>query len=210
MEIRMTRRVAAALLWPCVALIATPVCAQVTADPAAAPSGAYNLEAAHSQLLFSIVHLGLTDYYGRFDRLSGTLTFDTQHPERSSVTVSVDPASVDTQSAQLNGELAGPNVFDAQRFPAATFHSTAITRTGASGGQITGDLTLHGVTRKISLAATFSGSTPDPLSGGTALGFKATGTIKRSDFGITGMRWEPMVGDDVTLIIDAMFDSEGH
>jgi polyisoprenoid-binding protein YceI len=210
LEIRMTRRAAAALLWLGAASISTPVSAQIATDPGAAPSGSYKLEAAHSQLLFSIVHLGLTDYYGRFDRLSGTLNFDAQHPDRSSVTVSVDPASVDTPSAQLNAELSGPVVFDAQKFPAATFRSTAITRGGASGGLITGDLTLHGITRKITLTAAFTGSTPDPLSGGTALGFKATGTIKRSDFGITGMRWEPMVGDDVTLIIDAMFDSEGH
>jgi polyisoprenoid-binding protein YceI len=208
-EIRMTRRFAAALLWLCASSITAPVCAQIATDPAAAPGGVYKLETAHSQLLFSIVHLGLTDYYGRFDRLSGTLTFDPQHPERSVVTVSVDPASVDTQSVELNNELSGPNVFDAAKFPAATFRSTAVLRTGPSGGQIVGDLMLHGVTHKVTLTANFVGGTANPLSGGYSLGFKATGTIKRSDFGITGMRWEPMIGDDVTLTIDAMFDQEG-
>lgn len=208
-EIRMMRRVAATLLWLGPACVAMPALAQVTTDPAALPAGAYKLETAHSQLLFSIAHLGLTDYYGRFDKLSGTLHFDPHQPEHSTVSVSVDPASVDTPSADLNRELSGPDVFDAQKFPEATFHSTTVTRTGPTTGQIVGDLTLHGVTRKVTLLATFSGGAPDPLSGGTAVGFRATGKIKRSDFGITSMRWEPMVGDDVTLIIDAMFDSEG-
>jgi polyisoprenoid-binding protein YceI len=204
----MTCRVAAALLWLGMASIATPVGAQIATDPASAPDGTYRLETAHSQLLFSIVHLGLTDYYGRFDRLTGTLSFDAHRPERSALSVSVDPASVDTQSVQLNNELSGPDVFDAAKFPAASFRSRAILRTGPSSGQVIGDLTLHGVTRKITLNATFTGGAPNPLSGGYALGFKATGTIKRSDFGITGMRWEPMVSDDVTLIIEAMFDQE--
>lgn len=206
----MTRRVAAALLCLGSVSAAAPALAQVTTDPAAIPAGAYRLETAHSQLLFSIAHLGLTDYYGRFDKLSGTLHFDPHNPEHSTVAVSVDPSSVDTPSADLNRELSGPDVFDAQKFPQATFRSTAVTRTGPSTGQIVGDLTLHGVTRKVTLIATFSGGAPDPLSGGTAVGFRATGKIKRSDFGITGMRWEPMVGDDVTLIINAMFDSEGN
>lgn len=203
----MTRRVAAALLLLGAAPVATPALAQVTTDPAAIPAGTYKMETAHSQLLFSIAHLGLTDYYGRFDRLSGTLHFDPREPERSTVTVSVDPASVDTPSADLNSELSGPDVFDVQKFPEATFRSTAVIRTGPSTGQIVGDLTLRGVTRKVTLLVTFSGGAPDPLRGGTAIGFRATGKIKRSDFGITGMRWEPMVGDEVTLIINAMFDS---
>jgi polyisoprenoid-binding protein YceI len=208
-EIRMTRRSAAALFALGVALVASPAFAQVTTDPATLPAGAYRLETAHSQLLFSIAHLGLTDYYGRFDKLSGTLNFDPHAPERSTVSVIVDPASVDTPSADLNSELSGPDVFDAQKFPQATFRSVSVTRTGPASGKMVGDLTLRGVTRKVTLLVTFSGGAPDPLSGGTAVGFRATGTIKRSDFGITGMRWEPLVGDDVTLIIDAMFDSEG-
>lgn len=204
----MTRRVAATLFWLGSLLAAAPALAQVTTDPAAMPAGTYKLETAHSQLLFSIAHLGLTDYYGRFDRLSGTLHFDPRQPERSTVTVGVDPASIDTPSADLNRELSGPDVFDAAKFPEATFRSLSVTRTGAATGQIVGDLTLHGVTRKVTLLVTFSGGAPDPLSGGTAVGFRATGKIKRSDFGITGMRWEPLVGDDVTLIINAMFDSQ--
>jgi polyisoprenoid-binding protein YceI len=189
-------------------LLATPAWAQLSSDPAKAPSGAYKLETAHSQILFSVLHLGLTDYYGRFDRATGTLNFDASQPERSSISVSIDPASADTASPNLNGELSGPNVFDTAKFPAATFVSTSIARTGPTTGRITGNLTLRGVTRRVVLDTTFTGSEPNPMSDGYSLGFKATTTIKRTDFGITGMRWEPMVGDDVTLIIDAMFDQE--
>ena len=202
------RQVTAALLCLGAAVVARPALAQVSIDPGAAPSGAYKMETAHSQLLFSIVHLGLTDYYGRFDRLSGALKFDSSAPEKSAVTVSVDTASVDTPSTELNNELIGPGVFNAAQFPSATFKSTSISRTGPSSGKITGNLTLHGVTRPVTLDATFAGGETNPISGVYALGFKATGTIKCTDFGITGMRWEPMVGNDVTLVIEAMFDQE--
>ena len=203
----MTGRVATLLCLATVSL-AAPALAQVSGDPNAAPDGVYSLEPSHSQVQFSIAHMGLTDYYGRFDRLSGTLNFRPQAPEQSTVTISVDPASVDTPSAELNGELSGPGVFDSAQFPAAIFKSTAIVRTGPASGRITGDLTLHGVTKPVTLDATFAGGETNPMNGAYALGFKATGTIRRTDFGIAGMRWEPMVGDDVHLTIEAMFDKE--
>ena len=124
----MLRRVAAVTL----ALgIAGPLSAEaqtVSTDTSLAPTGAYNLDPSHSQLLFSIVHLGLTDYYGRFDRLSGTLNFDPKSPEKSNVAVTIDTTSVDTPSGGVNDELKG-TVFGTRAFPTATFKSTAITRT---------------------------------------------------------------------------------
>jgi polyisoprenoid-binding protein YceI len=189
-------------------LLAAPAMAQVSDSPAQAPGGVYRLEGAHSQLLFSVLHGGLTDYYGRFDKLSGTLTFDSHQPEKSTVSIQVDTASVDTPSAGLNNELQGPDVFDAAKFGDAVFKSTSIARSSPTAGTITGDLTLHGVTKPVTLDATFTGGEANPLGSGYSVGFKATATIKRTDFGITGMRWEPFVGDDVKLIIVAMFDHE--
>ena len=190
------------------ALFALPASAQVSIDPANAPPGAYRLDSAHTQVLFSIVHGGLTDYYGRFDRLSGTLSFNPAQLEKSEVAVVIDTASVDTPSTALNNELRGPDVFDSQKFAAATFKSTAVHRTGPSSGTISGDLTLHGVTKPITLDVTFRGGEPNPLGNSYSLGFAAGTTIRRTDFGITGMRWEPFVGDDVRLTIVAMFDRE--
>jgi polyisoprenoid-binding protein YceI len=177
----------------------------VSRDTSPAPTGSYNLDPSHSQLLFSIAHLGLTDYYGRFDRLSGTLNFDPKNPEKSAAAITIDTSSVDTPSSGVNDELKG-TVFGVRAFPTATFKSTAVTRTGADTGRIEGALTIKGVTRPVALDVVFSGGEEDPLNGSYALGFKATATIKRTDFGLTGMEWEPLVSDDVTLIINAMFE----
>src|SRR5512146_2088669 len=103
------------------ALLAMPAAAQVSTDPARAPAGSYRLEGAHSQVLFSILHGGLTDYYGRFDKLSGTLTFDPAQLEGSSVAIAIDTAGIDTPSAALNNELRGPDVFDSEKFGTAMF-----------------------------------------------------------------------------------------
>ena len=180
----------------------------VSKDPAHAPKGAYQLDTNHSQLLFSVLHTGLIDYYGRFDKLSGTLNFDANEPEKSAVSIAIDTASIDTPSERLVGQLKGPDVFDTQQFPTATFKSTSIVRTGPDTGRITGDLTLRNVTKLVTLDVTFSGGQQSPMSNAYALGFKGTATIKRSDFNLTAMPWSPFVSDDVKLIVVALFNQE--
>jgi polyisoprenoid-binding protein YceI len=185
-----------------------PVLAQnVSTDPAKAPSGTYSVNAGHTQLLFSILHLGLTDYFGRFDKLSGTLNYDDKQPEHSAVNISIDMTSMDLPSARLTDDVK--NVFGVQQYPAATFKSTAITRTGPDTGRMSGLLTIKDVTKPVTLDVTFNGGELSQIGGGYALGFRATGTIKRSDFGLTQMIWSRFVGDDVHLIIEAMFDQQG-
>jgi polyisoprenoid-binding protein YceI len=196
------RRLFAASL--ALAALAGPVLA-ASGDPKQAPTGSYSLETRHSQVLFAIPHLGITDYYGRFDKLSGSLSFNSGAPEKSSVNITIDMTSIDTPSHELMGELMGAGVFDAAKYPTATFKSTSVARTGANSGTITGDLTLHGVTRPVTLDVVFGGVTADPFSGADDVGFHATATVKRTDFGITGMVWEGIVGDDVKLTIEAMF-----
>jgi polyisoprenoid-binding protein YceI len=182
-----------------------PVLAQnISSDPAKTPSGVYTVNAGHTQVLFSIQHLGLTDYFGRFDKISGTMIYDGNQPERSTVAISIDMSSIDLPSARLTGDLKG--VFGVQQYPAATFKSTAVTRTGPTTGQIVGSLTIRNVTKPVTLDVTFNGGGQSALAGGYALGFRATGTIKRSDFGLTSMIWSPFVSNDVHLIIEAMFD----
>jgi polyisoprenoid-binding protein YceI len=176
-----------------------------TKDPASAPSGAYTLDPSHSQVLFSIAHLGLTQFYGRFDRLSGTLDFDSGAPEKGKTAITIDTTSLDTPSNGVNDELKS-EVFGTRAFPNATFKSVSVERTGPDTGRMTGDLTIRNVTKSVTLDVTFEGGEEDPLNGSYALGFKATGTIKRTDFGLTGMEWAPLVGDDVSLVIEAMFE----
>ena len=191
-----------------VSLVAAASAQGVSPDPKQAPTGRYALETRHSQLLFAIVHEGLTDYYGRFDKLSGTLNFDSGEPEKSAVSIAIDTSSIDVPSQQLIGDLAGKAVFDAQDFPSATFRSTSIVRTGPQTGKMTGDLTIKNITKPVTLDVTFAGGRIDPMGSTYAIGFEATATIKRTDFGITGMPWEPFVGDDVKLIIEAVFQQQ--
>ena len=96
-------------------------------------------------------------------------------------------------------------MFDAAKFPQATFVSTAVQRTGPTAGKMTGDLTIHGVTKSVTFDVTFNGGAPSPMGPAYYLGFHATATIKRSDFGLDKMVWNSFVGDDVKLTIEALF-----
>ena len=187
-----------------------PAAAQsVSKDPVRAPTGAYEVDPhGHTQVLFSILHLGLTDYYGRFDMVSGTLNYDGNQPEHSSLSITIDTSSVDPPSDRLTGELKGPSVFNTQQFPTANFKSTAVTRTGPDTGHVAGLLTIRHVTRPVTLDVTFNGGEQNPMGNGYALGFRATATIRRSDFGLNTASWSMYVGDDVHLIIEAMFDQQ--
>ncbi|HEY1709745.1 MAG TPA: YceI family protein [Rhizomicrobium sp.] len=186
-------------------VVATAAQADVSTDPSRAPSGAYTVEPRHTQVLFAIPHFGITDFYGRFEKISGTLNFNASAPEKSAVDVTIQMDSLNTPNATLNKELVATDVFNTVQFPTATFKSTQVVKTGPTTGKITGDLTLHGVTKPETLDVTFGGGTADPMSGGHDIGFHGTLTIKRSDFGITGMAWNSLVGDDVKLIIEALF-----
>jgi polyisoprenoid-binding protein YceI len=190
------------------ALSSTAFAADVSKDPANAPGGTYKLETQHSLILFSVVHTGLTDYYGRFDKLEGTLSFDGGSPEKSATSITIDTSSVDTPSARLNDILKDTGVFSSTQFPTATFKSSTITRTGPNTGRIEGILTMRGVTKPVVLDAVFHGGGANPLNGNYALGFHATTTIKRSDFGMNTAIWSPFVSDDVTLTIEALFEQE--
>lgn len=192
-------RVPQLLMGALLLLAAGPALAQVSTDPKQAATGAYQMETRHTQVLFSILHAGLTDYYGRFDKVSGSLIFDSHQPEKSSVNVSIDTASVNLKAPELIGELTAKDVFDSADFPQATFKSTAVTRTGPDSGKVTGDLTIKGITKPVTFNVTFRGASANQIA------FHAEADIKRSDYDMTSMRWASFVGDDVHLIIEALF-----
>jgi polyisoprenoid-binding protein YceI len=188
-----------------VTLAAAPLAqAQVTTSPAAVQAGTYGVEPAHTRVLFSVNHLGFTTWYGDFTKATGTLTLDPKDPARSQVDVSVPTASIATTNTVLDGELKGADWFDAAKFPAITFKSTKVTVTSPGHAQVQGELTLHGVTKPVTLAASFNGAGVNPLSKAYTTGFEVSGKIKRSDFGVT--KYVPLVGDEVTLIISAAFE----
>ncbi|MGH7023466.1 MAG: YceI family protein [Caulobacteraceae bacterium] len=169
--------------------------------------GFYRIEPTHTRVLFSVSHFGFTTYYGEFVGASGTLELDPTNLAASRLDVSVPIAGISTPSAALNGQLKGPDWFNAAAFPIMSFHSTLITSTGPNTADVDGDLTLHGVTRPVTFKARFTSAGIDSLDRADMAGFEVRGRIRRSDFGVT--KYVPLVGDEVRLIISAGFERAG-
>ena len=173
-------------------------------DPARLEGGNFVLDRSHARLIFSFNHFGFSTSYGLFPGLEAKLRFDPRSPADSALEASVDLASVDSTVAKLDEHMKAPAFFDVAKFPTATFRSTRITVTGPTTGTILGDLTLHGVTRPVTLDVTFNGGGFSQATKSYVLGFNAGGHILRSEFGL-GM-YAPAVSDDVALSISAEFD----
>jgi polyisoprenoid-binding protein YceI len=164
----------------------------------------YQLEKTHVDLLFSINHAGFTEKHGSFRELDATLDYDSEKPENSRVTVTVKTASVDTALPARDTDLKGERFLDVQKYPEMRFVSTRVTPVADGSLRIEGDLTLHGITKPLTLEARLNKAGPNPFDKKPTLGFSATGALKRSDFGMSN--YLPMIGDVVTLTIDAEFN----
>jgi polyisoprenoid-binding protein YceI len=178
--------------------------AQLVKTPADVQAGTYAVESSHARVLFAVEHLGFSTWYGDFSHATGTLVLDPKDPSKSSVDVSVPTDSVSTTNGVLDGELKAPDWFDAARFPTISFKSTKVTVTSPGHANVEGALTLHGVTRPVTLAAAFKAAGPNGMTKAYTVGFDVSGKIRRSDFGVS--KYVPMVGDEVTLIISAPFE----
>ena len=189
-------------------LVASPVLAQTAAfkDPSKIEGGSYAIEPYHTRVLFSVEHFGFSTYYGEFTKTSGTLKLDPAKVDASTLEISVDTSSVSTPSDKLTGELKSADWLDAGKFPAITFKSTKVTKTGAETAHVMGDITIHGVTKPVTLTVKFNGAGVNPLDKKFTAGFDISGKIKRSDFGVK--TFLPLVGDDVNLIISGVFEKQ--
>ncbi len=198
------------------AAIAAPVIAQDLVlpkeapgkpDPKAAKPGRYKVDPFHTQALFTVGHLGWTDYTGMFTNGAGSLVLDTKAPANSKVDVSFPIDKIRTTVGELDTNLIGATYFNAAQFPTARFVSTRIVQTGGSTATMTGDLTIKGVTKPVTFKVRFIGAGPEFWGDKKeAIGFAATATIKRSDFAM-GMD-VPLVSDNVALVINAGFTAE--
>jgi len=173
------------------------------------PGGDYIADKNHTNLLWMVNHLGLSHYYGRFDDINARLHIDPQNIARSKLQVEINPASVDTNHQSkpnaFNAEIAGPLFFDAAKFPQIRYESTKITLTGPQTGRVEGNLTLHGITKPVALNVRFNKFyQSDPMTKLPTLGFSATASLKRSEFGIA--KYAPAVSDEVKLIIETEFN----
>ena len=167
-------------------------------------AGDYKVEPYHTQVLFSVSHFGLSNFSGILTGASGGLKLDPANPAESKLDVSVDAATILTPVQKLTDELKGAEWLDAAKFPKATFVSTKVMPTGADQATIAGDLTLHGVTKPVTLKAHFVGAGVNPIDKAYTVGFDGEGTIKRTEFGVT--KYAPMIGDTVHLTIHAAFE----
>ena len=171
------------------------------------PAGAYQLEKPHGSLTFRVKHLGLSYYTARFADFDATLDFDPKTPAASRVKAIINPLSVRTDNAADPGwdKRIGQDMMKGADFPQIVFASTAIETTGPSTGKVTGDLTLAGVTKPVTLDVTYNGAMASAAlyAGRPAVGFSARGTLLRSAFGLT--RYAEFVGDEVEIIIEAEF-----
>lgn len=196
----------AALALSCACCTAVKVVAHATsADPIDAPAGVYHLDPRHWSVIFDVDHFGYIRHVMRFDRMTADLDFHPEDPARSKVTARIEAASIDTNDAELDDLVRGPELLEAEHFPEIIFVSRELRATGKATGEMSGDLTIHGVTYPVTLAVTFNGGAPNPLTGHHTLGFSATGHFSRGSFGL--MAWYPAVGREVQLRIEAEFEN---
>lgn len=203
-----TRLIAAALLLASFA--ATPAHAQEMTPWKDMPAGVYSIDKTHASLLWKVSHAGLSNYTARFKSFDADITFDPADLTKSKVTAKIDPASLETDYVPTAEKDFNKNLitqeqwFNAGKFPQITFTSTKIEVTGDNTGKIHGDLTLLGVTKPVVLDAVFNGAyAVQPFSKKPTLGFSATGSLTRSDFGLD--TYVPAIGDKVDIVIEAEF-----
>jgi polyisoprenoid-binding protein YceI len=192
--------------------VAAPVIAQMPTTAPGAPdaarvqAGTYKVDGPHTIIAWKVDHLGFNPYFGLFGDPTGTLTLDPAKPAEASVNITIPIARVTTTSDGLNKHLMTADFFDTANHANATFVSTKVTPSGSSA-KIEGNLTLRGVTKPVVLDAKFYGAGANPMSKAATVGFEATTSINRSDFGIKyGI---PMVSDKVDLKITAAFERQG-
>lgn len=169
----------------------------------------WNLDPAHSTAQFKVKHMMISNVKGNFTGLSGVLKLDAANPSGSSVEASIDVTTVNTGDAQRDGHLKSADFFDADQFPALRFKSTKVTSSGGGDYAVTGDLTLHGVTKSVTFSVEdVSEPSKDPW-GNLRIGLSASTKINRKDFGLS---WNTaletggvLVGEDVTISLDVQF-----
>jgi polyisoprenoid-binding protein YceI len=178
--------------------------AQASTDIKTAPYGIYKLDPDHTSITFKINHLGFSHYTGRFDKVESIMVFNNNAPEQSNLDVTIYPNSIDTNNPKLEEELRTDKWLNVITFPRSTFHATRMYRTGPMTGKITGDFTLLGITRPLTLDVTFVGTGVQPMSKRQVLGFSAITTFYRSDYGLSNLL--PMLGNEIVLQIETEYD----
>jgi polyisoprenoid-binding protein YceI len=171
------------------------------AATAVAQAGSWKIDPMHTSAQFSVRHLGVSTVRGAFTKVSGSATFDPSDPSKTTLDATIDATSVDTRVDMRDNDLRSPNFLDVQKYPTITFHAKHAQASGSGKLQITGDLTIHGVTKEVVLDVDGpSAQIKDPW-GNQRIGASATTKISRKDFGVNGL--PGAVGDEIVITIDA-------
>ena len=168
--------------------------------PALAATSTWNLDPYHTNAQFFVKHLGISTVQGEFTKVNGSVTLDDSDITNSSVDVTIDVNSIDTRVSRRDDDLKSDGFFDAAKFPAITFKSTKVTKSGDNTLKVTGDLTIKGVTKSVTLDVT-GPSAPISAMGSQRRGFSATTKVNRNDFGVSKDP-APMIGDEITILLD--------
>jgi polyisoprenoid-binding protein YceI len=195
-----------------VAIIVAAVALAGLCSVGARAADTYDIDPAHTSVQFSVRHMMISNVRGEFTKLTGTATGDTAHPTEAVVAATIDATSVDTRNEKRDEHLKSPDFLDTAKFPTITFKSTKIEKAG-DGWKLSGDLTLHGVTKPVVLAVTnVTPPTKDPW-GNIRIGAQATTTVNRQDFGIVFNKTLDgggvLVGDEIAITIDVEVMKKG-
>lgn len=164
---------------------------------AMAATEAYVIDPSHTQAEFSWNHFGFSNPSGNFDKIEGVINYDADDVTKSSVDVTIAIDSINTHVKKLDEHLSGSDFFDAAKFPTATFKSSKVEKGDGNALKVTGDLTIHGVTKPVTINATLNRAAPHPMSKQATVGFDGSVTIKRSEFGIGN--YVPNVSDEIRI-----------
>jgi Uncharacterized conserved protein len=159
----------------------------------------------HSQLGFTVTHLGIADVSGTFNDFDVAVKSSKPDFSDASIELTAKTASIDTRVEARNNHLKSADFFDAEKYPTLTFKSTSLKKSGKNQYKLTGDLSLHGVTKPVTMNLLYKGTVENPMSKKPTAGFQVTGTIKRSDFNVGPGFPAPMISDEVRIKADGEF-----
>jgi polyisoprenoid-binding protein YceI len=172
----------------------------VSADLSDVPSGKYTLDSSHGYITFTYSHLGFSNPRVGFNRFDTELKLDSGNPENSVVEVTIDASSIDSRVAEFNDHLNGGDFFNTVEYPTITFKSTKVEATGENTFDVTGDLTILGTTKPVTLTATINKAANHPMRNVPTVGLSASAKLMRSEWGLGA--YVPAVSDEVELSIE--------
>ncbi|WP_428374432.1 YceI family protein [Lichenicoccus sp.] len=170
-------------------------------DPSAVPPGSYVLDPQHTRIAWSVSHLGYSTYTGLIPFVHGTLLLDPSHPGATRLDAEIPMAGITSLDPALDARLHGGQFFAVDRYPSASYQAQGLVITAPGHARLDGLLTLCGVTHPVTMNVVFGGAGIDPVDGRLTVGFEASAIVRRSAFGVVA--YVPVVGDDVTLILEA-------